>query len=525
MSQLQTLPRRTTWEALQQSRNQAAIATLASGLSSPRGELRQLCLKTLLARPEEAAQRAVLLHWEQYDAADIELLRPRGASFAGLVRELLSQGSLTEKRTALGAVSDLDLHDVLDSVLEIVVNPTHALASQATRSMREMCERWGARARLGKDVPTIRGKMLERMGYQMGHFHQHHCGNLIEAWLCLVHWDDSLQRGLIADPRHVAYRGVLACLGDSQHPAVIQLLAGYLGRTATPKCILEILTQRANPELAVAIAQLNEGHLQTGMLKRLQCLSPLKCLVQIEHQMPSVGVELERRLWLMVAASSDDLAQVLRGAIRLSKLGTREARQTAAEMLRTCRRPRLDELVPALQQAACANDSHQPSLGNLIRQIATWMGSPSLTLKKAARDFFRDFTTENLLEQVRQWPSELCRAMADIVNVVESDVTLCLTRELQNPAPRRRLAALQATQLLGCVDRVSQALMPLLDDPRLEVRVRAIDVLGALGHEALEQLIPRLLEDASTDIQDAANRAVRRINRLKRKVPTPLAGP
>ena len=93
-----------------------------------------------------------------------------------------------------------------------------------------------------------------------------------------------------------------------------------------------------------------------------------------------------------------------------------------------------------------------------------------------------------------------------------------LTRELQSPAPRRRLAALQVTQLLECADQVSQSLMPLLDDPRLEVRVRTIDLLGALGHEALEYLIPELLSDANTDIQDAANRALRRMKRARLKV-------
>jgi HEAT repeat protein len=109
--------------------------------------------------------------------------------------------------------------------------------------------------------------------------------------------------------------------------------------------------------------------------------------------------------------------------------------------------------------------------------------------------------------------------MASIVKLVEKDVTESLTRELQSPAPRRRLAALQATQLLGCADDVSQILLPLLNDPRLEVRVRTIDLLGALGHESLETLIPELLQDASTDIQDAANRAVRRIQRAKRVTP------
>ncbi len=516
-----TIPRSATWDVLRNSRNLAAITTLSTGLLSSSAELRHLCLKTLLARGEEQAKRAIVLAWENFNEADLELLRSKGTHFVGMAEALLSSGSLAEKRMALSAISDLDLNDSIDVVLEIVVDSHHALSSKATECLLQMCERWGAKARQGKDVPTIRGKMLEQIHAQLAVFQKHKNFKLVDAWLSLVHWDDSLQRSLISDPRQDAYRAVLSRMRESQQPAVYQLLAGYLSRSATPKNVLEILSERSEAALAVAIAQLNDKHTLPGMLKRLRSMAPLQCLTSIECAMPSVGGELERRLWLMVASSTSDMGQVLRGALRLAKLGTREARQTASEMLRSCRRPGLEELVPAIQAAEFAASQDELCLGNLMRELTTWLTSPSLVLKKAARDFFKDFTVENLLEQARHWPTEMCRAMASIVLLTETDIAPRLTRELQSPAPRRRLAALQVVQLLSCVDQVSQTLMPLLDDPRLEVRVRTIDLLGALGHEALEQLIPALIEDASTDIQDAAHRAVRRIKRFKHENPQP----
>lgn len=519
-----TIPRSTTWEVLQKSRNLAAVATLSTGLRTTHAELRHLSLKALLSRDEEAAYRAIVLHWESYIPVDVELLQTHKPHFTEISKSLLATGSLSEQRMALAAISDLDLNDALEQILEIVVDPTHSLAAQATACLAHMCELWGTKARLGRDVLSIRGKMLERMFAQLVQLPKHHNIALVDAWLCLVHWDDSLQRGLISDSRHDAYVPVLTRLRASEHPGVTQLLAGYLSRSATPKSVLEILIERPEPDLALAIAKLNDKHSQQAMLRRLQSLEPLCCLANIEHEMPAAGADLERRLWLMVAVSSKDLGQVLRGAVRLAKLGTREARQTAAEMLRICRRPSLAELVPAIQAAEFSPPEDQQCVGNLTRQIAAWLSSPSLALKKAAREFFKDFTVENLLDQVRQWPTEMCRAMAKIVTLVETDAADCLTRELQSPAPRRRLAALQVIQLLSCVDRVSQTLLPLLEDPRLEVRVRTIDLLGALGHEALEHMIPELLKDASTDIQDAANRAVRRIDRIKKKASRATAG-
>lgn len=512
-----TIPRSATWAVLQNSRNLATVATLTTGLSSSSAELRRLSLKVLLDRSEESARRAIVMNWESYNEADLELLRSKGSLFVDITKSLLSSGSLSEKRMALSAISDLDLNDSIEVVLEIVVNPSHALCTRATECLMQMCERWGAKARMGKDFLSIRGKMLDRLFAQLSLISKHKNLKLVDAWLCLVHWDDSLQRGLISEPRQDAYRAVMNRLRECQHPAVIQLLAGYLGRMATPKNVLEILVERSEPVLAVTIAKLNDNFSLPGILKRLQTLAPLKCLANIEVEMPAEGIEVERKLWLVVAASSGDVRQVLRGALRLAKLGTRDARQTAAEMLRNCRRPELNDLVPAIQAADFAAPDDDQCLGVLTRQIAAWLSSPSLVLKKAAREFFKEFTIDGLLEQVRHWPTEMCRAMASIVALQETDTTERLTRELQSPAPRRRLAALQVTQLLNCADLVSQSLMPLMNDPRLEVRVRTIDLLGALGHESLGQLIPQLLQDASTDIQDAANRAVRRMKRKKQK--------
>lgn len=514
MTKCPTIPRSSTWEVLQKSRNLAAISTLASGLASSNAELRQLCLKSLVARDEDLARHRILLNWEHYQEPELEYLRTRGTQFVELAKSLVSSGSnLTEKRTALSAISDLDLCDSMEVVLDIVTTPTHALNAQATECLGAMCERWGAKARQGQDVPSIRGKMLERLFARLAVYHEHKNVKLIDAWLCLAHWDDALQRGLISDVQQDAYRPILARLRESDHPAVLQLLAGYVGRSATPKKVLEIITARPDAALAVAIAKLHDKTSLRGTLRRLQTLPPLRSLANIETEMPAVGVELERRLWLMVAASSNDLGQVLRGALRMAKLGTREARLTAAEMLRNCRRPTLEQMVPAIQAAEFSPTDDQQCLGSLLQQVAGWLKSPSTALRKAAHEFFKEFTLANLLEKVRHWPSEMCRAMAGVAKMVEKDLTETLTEALQSPAPRHRLAALQATRLLGCVDAISRELMPLLEDPRLEVRVQTVDLLGALGHEALESLLPKLLQDSSTDIQEAANRAARRLNR------------
>ncbi|MEZ6138529.1 MAG: hypothetical protein R3C53_26905 [Pirellulaceae bacterium] len=509
-----SIPRSTTWEILEKSRNTAAVATLTTGLGSACAELRHRSLQCLVARKEDKARRAIVLNWERYDQRDQDWLRKEPQQFSQTASELLAHGSSAEKHAALAAIGSLDLADSIATVLEIATTPRHALHVKATECLFDMCVRWGQQARIGKDVPSIRTTMLERLNACLASFRQHKNQNLVEAWLCLVHWEDSVQRGMISDPRQDAYRSVLKQLANSQRTPILQLLGGYLWRATTPKSVLGILVERSEPELAIEIAKLTDANTLPMALKRLGTMPPLASLENLDIQTLPVSFDVQRKLWLMQAASLNDLPRVLDGAIRLSKLGTSDARQTAAEMLRRCRRPEIETLVPAIQ-ASTVNSGEELCLADLMVEIAGWLNSPSQLLMKAATEFLSDFTLEKLLEQVRHWPSQMCRAMAAIVSLTDENFAERLSLELQCPAPKRRLAALQVTEMLGCADAVSEWLMPLLEDSRLDVRVKVIDLLSALGHESLETLIPQLLQDASTDIQDAANRAVRRQARHK----------
>jgi hypothetical protein len=506
------IPRPVTWEVLQKTRNQAAIEVLARGLASGNGELRRLCLSSLLMHPQSSAREEILAAWESYSEDELKSIQTQANQFKSAVATVLRDGRLSHKRSALLAIPILGLTDSLAAVLDIVVDAHHALQAEACTCMQTLCKEWGERARSGRDVPSVRTPMLETMYGYLQKFSVHRCVQVVDAWLALVTWDDSLQRGLISDPGNAAFRPVLSRFQDSREPGVLQLLAGYASRSTTPRSVLTLLTERPDAALAIELVKLADADHFPPLRRRLQELNPLACLQSVE-QMELADFEQLKRMWLMVAASTNDFGLVLRGALRMARIGTAEGRQVAAEILSHCRRPKLEVLVDELQ-STLGGISKPNSFGPALMEIALWATSHSVVLQQAAADCFSDFKVQCLVENIRFWPTSMCKAMAQIVALLDKNITEFLVRELESPSPKRRIAALQATQLLDVCDAVRENVTPLLDDPRLEVRVRAIDILSALGSPVLESRLIKLLDDASTDIQDAAQRAIQRRGRM-----------
>lgn len=510
-------PRPETLDLLARSRNSAAVPALAAGLVSPSREVRAKCVQLLLARSEPAAHRAIVSEWTRFDTAIRNELKSAKSTLESACKEILHSGSHSQKQAVITAISDLDMTAALSGLIPMALETNNPLGETAMAAVFEMCDRWGQRARSGKDLPSVRLPMLDAMLRAVVDFPRHRNFDLIDAWLMLVSWDDSPQRSIVSDPLHVAFRPILDRLSQSDHKSVLQLLAGYVWRSSTPKSILSILCERPESELAVMITDSIDENMLGSVLRRLRELPPLASLQGLAARSGSLGPTTERRLWLMLAANSPAVEQVLAGGLAFYRTGTVEGRRTAADIVRNCRRLDVETLVQQMHLAD-SNPTDQSCAGAHLNMLLQWIGGESALLDAAAREFFSDFTLVLLMDVARKWPAPLCRVLARVVSRVEPEAVPQLLKALESPSPKRRLLALQVIQMLEVTNEISQRLLPLVDDSRIEVRLRAIDLLGALGSQELADLLPALLEDPTTDIQDAARRALRRWSRKRRAV-------
>lgn len=517
MAQRALFPRQQTIDLLARTRNSSAIAALATGLGSASAELRGQCIKLLLGRPEVAARGAIVGQWLRLDPATRVLVSSSKCALEPACKRMLQTGSLAEMQAAIAAISDLDMTVALPELVALVLEPHNPICEMALSAVVELCDRWGQRARNGRDVPSVRAPMLEFLHRIICDYPSHHNADLVEAWLMLVTWEDSAQRALVVDPTHSAFQGVIDRLRHSQHQSVLHLLSGYLWRASTPKLVLSIICERPEHELAVMIATLLDDNLLTTVLRRLREMAPLASLHELPIRPAGVSPEIQRRLWIMLSASSEKIEPVVAGAVGIAKMGTVEARRTAADVVRNCRRMDVETLVHYMQDAS-ANPDHTDSLGAHLIAILNWIGGSSQVLDAASREFYSEFTLARLLEVVRKWPMPMCRILAYVVSKTEPDLIPQLLHALECPAPKRRMIALQTIQLLDVANEIIDRLLPLIRDARIEVRVRTIELLSMLNCRQLIELLPVLLQDPTTEIQEAASRAQRRAERRRHQL-------
>ncbi|RMF45172.1 MAG: hypothetical protein D6753_00840 [Planctomycetota bacterium] len=506
------LPRKTTWEVLQRSRNAAAVRTLVHGLDSKNPDLRRRVLRTLMDREEPAARQAIIERWGRFDSTDRSVVEPEAWRFTATVREMMESGGYTEKKKAIQAVCDLDIVDALDLVIGVAVRHHHALQPAACQCVLEVCRKWGARVRSGKDRASVRGKLLHHLKRALDDFSIHQNVALVDAWLVVTHWDDALQRAIMMDPKSPLRRLLLQRLSETTEPLALQLLAGYLLRNAAPTEVVEIACNRPEFALAVELAKLMSGDQVARHMRQLQGIPHLRALDEVEEKLQYVPDELKCSLWRVVASVSTDTFLVLRGARQLMALDTEDGYRAVADMLRYGRATTLDAVVAALQEALTFSDSRRSA--DLILEVCQWVQATDPVLRNAAQQFFDGFTFENLIDKAKEWPAQLCRAMAILTAHVDGTTKAKLAKELRSVSPQRRMQALQIVQMLDCAEEMAEPLMELLRDGKLEMRVKVIDVLSTIGYSPLQAMIPDLLADTNTDIQDAADRAQRRFKKM-----------
>ncbi|MFO1065954.1 MAG: hypothetical protein U0892_18990 [Pirellulales bacterium] len=459
-------------------------------------------------------------HWNQLSQAERDLLKSHRLTMIDACRQALLGSDLDEQRNILVVIRELELAGLTQELLRHIVGKPTPLKPDATVVLTELCNLWGQRARNDQDTPSVRLPMIDCRFRAVEEILHHGNHDILDAWLMLVTWEDKQQRSLMNDPLHNAFRPMLDRMGKSSHPAVMQLLAGYLRRSSTPRSVLSVIAERPEREFAIELSHTFTPQASASILARLQEQPPLECFESFRNSPPVAKDPGQIEIWTMIAANTEDAGLVLSAAVKFAESASFEGRRGAADLLKNCRKPSMVKQVEHWLLVH-GNPDADDLLGHALHRILKWINSPSSLLKEASREFFDEYNLRNLLDFMRNQPHAIAEGFAHILYRVHPEVLDELVKELGSPAPRRRAAAIEALHLFEELPQIEKELVNLIYDPQLPVRLSVIDLLMRLNSRVLFRFIPKLLEEPTTDIQDAAARALEHFQELGISAPLP----
>jgi hypothetical protein len=465
-----------TLKLLEETRNDAAIAVLAHGLAVSDPKIREASVRALLARRTDSAIKAIVQHWHTLDAGDKKLLDNHWQLFVPNTLAMLKSQDTRENRNAIQTVADLNLVEGFFELIQISINDTHLLCTEARQALTQLASRWGERARSGRDVPSVRIPMLQSLFSSIYEYQQHRCVEVIDAWLRMSAWEDATLRTVLLDPGHPCYTQIMRRLRFSQEPQIIELLAGFLTRRSTPQVILEVLAQRQESFLAFHLIEKYQNQFDEVSRYHFERMPRCECLFIFNtDELAHMSFSQQQTLAMLRAANASSPHTVLQAAIDIERSDPVEGPKSAARLLRLLHGISLEVL--------CSAFGNQPSeperdLRGLIESVLHWRDHNNRHLAESTSKIFEEISLNRLLAQIPIGPASLCEGIANLLKVLGFSYENELTLEIGNPSPRRRSLAIRAIAYLGLVPTYRTTLGTLISDSREEVRVAAIESLA-----------------------------------------------
>lgn len=466
-----------TLKLLEETRNDAAIAVLAHGLVVADPKIREASVRALLTRRTESAIKAIVQHWHLLEPSDKKLLDNHWQLFVPNTLAMLKSPDTRDNRNAIQTVSDLNLVEGFYDLIQISVNDTHLLCSEARQALSQLASRWGERARSGRDVPSVRLPMLQNLFASIYEYQQHRCVEVIDAWLRMSAWEDATLRSVLTDPGHPCYNQIMRRLRFSQEPQVIELLAGFLPRRSTPPIVLEVLAERQESFLAFHLIEKYQNTLDEVSRYHLERMPRCESLFIFNtDELAHMSFSQQQTLAMLRAANASSPHTVIQAAIDIERSDPVEGPKSAARLLKLLHGIPLDILGGAFGKLP---SEPERDLRGLIESILHWRDHANRHLAESTAKIFEEITLPRLLSQIPIGPASLCEGIANLLKVLGSSFDNELTFELSNPSPRRRSLAVRAIAYLDLVPTYRSTLGSMISDSREEVRIAAIESLAA----------------------------------------------
>ena len=511
----------TTLERLVASRNSAANAVLLGALNSTDASVYDSVLKAVISRRNKAGHLAILQRWHLLSAEQREYLQEGRGRMSGALRDAVLSSDDQLFANACEIVESFKEFDLVSTLVTLAENQKSEHAEPATDLVLRLVQQLSEMLHGPRDYEDRRDPeslcrfVLESLERSVERYRKHRRSELIEAFVILGGPTSGVLRQIIEDLRHPCHQTVINTLANSQSPGVIELLLSSLESDLTSLNVLNVISKRDDAKFVTQFMKFASkslsGKKASRTAKNLARIRSFAWLQRGEGGYDSFNEEDQTHCIKIVGASGvkpDEFLDLLESILRR---GEPNARWAACEALASIPGDRGNQLVldalddfDANVQAAATRqirDRHVAgAMGILMKQI----DSPHEAVREATCEALSEFSFANFLAGFEGLQDDARRTTGALVRKVDRETVPSILAEMEQKSRKRRLRAIEISEIMAVVPEVVEGLLLLLEDEDHMVRAASADSLQFCPTAEVQEALRLAASDQSSSVQNAA---------------------
>ncbi len=511
----------TTYETLIGSRNSAANPVLLAALSTTNAAVYDGALKAMIGRRNKTGHLAVLQRWHQLSDEQREYLQEGRGRMSGALRDAVLSENDQLFDNACEIVENFKEFDLVSTLVTLAENQKSKHAEAATVLVLRLVQILSEMAHGPRDYEDRRDPeslcrfVLEALERSVERFRKHRRTELIEAFVILGGPTSSVLRGILDDLRHPCYQTVINTLTNSQSYGVIELLLRTLQSELALLNVLNVISKRDDPKFVTRFLEFAckslSGKKAAKTAKNLSRIRSFAWMQKGERGYDSFDEQDQAHCIKLVANSGVKPDEFLDLVESILKQGEPAGRWAACEALASMPGDRGNQLVlnalddfDANVQAAATRqirDRHVPgAMGILMKQI----DSSHEAVRLAASEALSEFSFANFLAGFEGLQDDARRTSGALVKKVDAKTVPSILAEMEVKSRKRRLRAVEISEVMEVVPQVVEGLLLLLEDEDHMVRAASADTLQFCPTAEVQEALRQAANDRSSSVQNAA---------------------
>ena len=181
-----------TFLVLGEQSNLSSVDVLRLSLRSSVVQVRLCALQTLLQRGGAVEIAAILERIDTCDESELQILVAFSKIFLPAVQLGLADRDPVVRQRSLIAISKLEIESQFHQLIRVAQSSDDTQQMVAAEVLLGLAIRYGnaARLRLEPECETRRQQLLSDLWRSVLSFSEHRIVEIVDAWLCAIHWDD-----------------------------------------------------------------------------------------------------------------------------------------------------------------------------------------------------------------------------------------------------------------------------------------------------------------------------------------------